>query len=322
MNINKIRKEHCFICNSENMSYYQYGNHCNTYNVKYLKYFIAEIVSKIFHVKFLKFQTKLLFSPLYKIARCNTCGYGHYKRVISENLLKSYYESVYWQSAGLSKDKFADINLFLNDDRANGQFLFVKDELEKKEKINILEIGGGAVLTSRYIRHDFTNKQVFIDVVEPGKGWEKYYIANKINKVADFFPFSLNKYYGYIHTSHWLEHVIDLEATLVELYEKLEEGGLLFVEVPNCTDEYYKLDVGDIPHIHFFTEDSLVMLFTKYGFELIRSGTYGFTNNENYLYRKNPNNISNNIYLESKKSVKENIKRENGEILRALFKKK
>jgi len=161
----------------------------------------------------------------------------------------------------------------------------------------------------RYIRHKFPNKQISIDVVEPGKGWGKYYIANNINKVADFFPFSSNKYYGYIHTSHWLEHVIDLEATLVKLYEKLENGGLLFVEVPNCTDKYYRLDVGDTPHIHFFTENSLIKLFTKYGFKLIRSGTFGLTNEEEFLYRNSSDNINNDISLEAKKSVRNNIKR-------------
>lgn len=321
MNVNEHLTKSCNICGSTNLSYFRYSNHLNHFNVRFLKHCLANFLWPAIRPIYTKIETKLLFSPMYKIVRCNDCGYGFYEREISVQTLQRYYQSIYWQACGLDKSKYYDDNLFLQDDRANGQYGFVKEELDNLEKINILEIGAGSSLTSRMVRYKIKNKPVTIDVVEPGNGWSDYYNAHDINKAADFFPFPSRVKYNYIHTSHWLEHTLDLKGTAKEINDLLISGGYLFVEVPNCTSDYFKLDYGDTPHIHFFTETSLVTFFRNNGFEIIRSGIYGLTNKECYLYRNKKHKLSDSIYEEAINSVKCSMPRKNGEILRALFRK-
>lgn len=321
MNVDERLTKSCKICGSTNLSYFRYRNHLNHFNVRFLKYCLANFLYPIIYPIYTKIETKLLFSPMYKIVRCNDCGYGFYESEISIQTLKRYYQNIYWQACGLDKSKYYDDNLFLQDDRANGQYAFVKEELDNLEKINILEIGAGSSLTLRMIKYKIKNKTITIDVVEPGNGWTDYYNAHDINKVADFFPFPSRDKYNYIHTSHWLEHILDLKNVAKEINDLLISGGYLFVEVPNCTSDYFKLDYGDTPHIHFFTETSLVTFFRNNGFKKIRSGTYGLTNEECYIYRNKKQKLSDSIHEEAIKSVKYSVLRKDGEILRALFRK-
>jgi len=289
----------------------------------YLKHYLASFLYLIIHPIYIntKIETKLLFSARFKIIKCNNCGYGFYDRKISIQILKKYYRNIYWQACGLDKSKYYDDNLFLQNNRANGQYNFVKKELDNLEKINILEIGAGSSLTSRMIKYKNKDKTVTIDVVEPSIGWTDYYNAYDINKVADFFPFPSRVKYNYIHTSHWLEHTLDLKNTTRKINELLISDGYLFVEIPNCTSDYFKLDYVDTPHIHFFTETSLVTFFRNNGFKKIRSGTYGLTNREEWIYGNNKQKPIDSIYEEAINSVKYSVLRKNGEILRTLFRK-
>jgi len=311
----------CNICGSIDLSCFRYGNHLNNFNFRFLKHCMANFLYPIIFPIYTKIKTKLLFSPIYKIVRCNDCGYGFYNREISTKTLIGYYQNVYWQACGVDKNKYYDDNLFLQDDRANGQYTFIKGQLDNLEKIKILEIGAGSSLTARMIKHKIENKPVRIDVVEPGNGWTDYYNSHGINKVSNFFPISSSIQYNYIHTSHWLEHTLDLKNTAKKINDLLIPDGYLFVEVPNCTSDYFKLDYGDTPHIHFFTEKSLVTLFRNNGFKKIRSGTYGLTNKECYLYRNKRQKLSASTYENAMKSVRCSILRKNGENIRALFRK-
>ena len=94
----------------------------------------------------------------------------------------------------------------------------------------------------------------------------------------------------------------------------LAPKGFLFIEVPNCTDEYYLLDTEDAAHIHYFTKMSLTILLEKYGFNLITIDEYGLTSRESL-----DNNIDASIVLKGDESIKKNIPYKNGECLRALF---
>lgn len=325
-----ISKRKCKICGSIDLVYYPYGNHKNRINFRKFKFQIAKLFPSI--VCALKpkmdIDSKLLFSPLEKIVKCNSCGYAvHYKENITEELLEKYYQTTYWQETGRykreSKKNYLDNNsLFLEDARANGQYLMVKDYLKRNTDINLLEIGAASALTSRLIRYH--NPRTNIDVVEPGEKWEKYYQIFKIHKIAKFFPFSNKKRYDYIHTSHWLEHVIlDIKNIVNAINRMLVSNGLLFVEVPNCTKDYWDLDVGDTPHIHFFTEQSLKKLFEDNGFKLLKVGCFGATNKEAYNFHPTRGNRKMNKELSEviDKSVRYSIPREGGDSLRAIFQK-
>jgi len=266
----------------------------------------------------------LLFSPLHKIAKCQDCGYGVYQRNVSVDVLNRYYRSAYWGASGTStNEKYDEGAPYLTDSRAIGQYTFIRSYFFEGKIEHILEIGAGSALFSRLARHH--HPRVRIDVVEPGYGWEKYYEVNDVEKVSDFFPYSGSRRYGYIHTSHWLEHVIpDMEAVIGAIKNVLVPGGLLFVEVPNCDEEYWDIDQGDIPHIHFFTRQSLALAFEKSGFTLLKIDTFGATNRENFDYlHPATRTLKPPEYLisEVERSISESIPRNNDDSLRALFRK-
>jgi len=309
----------CLICSSLDIVRYRYGNHLNKINMSYAKHLAGSLVAP-FLLKFSSWlKYKLLFSPLYRIVKCNSCGYGHYERQISTDDLENYYKSVYWQAEGL--DSTDDESEFLDDDRANGQYIFVRDELQRISEngnFDVLEIGAGPALASRMIQYKHTTATP--DVVEPGYGWNKYYRDHAINKVANYFPFQGTKKYSYIHTSHWLEHVLDIHQVIKSMKDMLQDGGMIFVEVPNCTEDYWTLDVGDTPHIHFFTESALINLFRVHHFEMIKSCAVGLTNRESLEQRKGVK-PSSDACNEASMSVRHSISRQGGESLRILFRK-
>lgn len=317
--------DNCRLCKSSDLAFVQYGNHLNTYRWKKIRLIILKLFPDI--IKFIRptlnIENALLFCSLYKISICNSCGYGIYDRDISTIALEKYYKTVYWQADGINDKSVESDSLFLYDNRAIGQIEIIRKFLSLNRSTNILEIGAGPALFSRLIHRQYP--QTIIDVIEPGLGWEKYYKKYGINKVADFFSFLPSKKYHYIHASHWLEHVNrDIENVTNNLNKLVFPGGLLFIEVPNCDSGYWDLDVGDTPHIHFFTEQSLILLFEKAGFELLSSGTYGETHEEAIDYfhpctKKGEPDKS--LILEVEKSIRESIPRKDGTSIRALFRK-
>jgi hypothetical protein len=100
----------------------------------------------------------------------------------------------------------------------------------------------------------------------------------------------------------------------------LQKDGLIFIEVPNCNDEYYTLDNPDTPHIHFFSKESLKLLFEQFGFITLSIDEYGLTWQEEYAKRHNPSTFNQTIVLDADKSSRFNIPRKNGNCLRGLFK--
>ena len=271
-------------------------------------------VSDSFHA----LNKKLMFSPAFKIIKCKQCGYGYYNRYITPESIKQYYEEEYWNSEGLPREQWKDIELFLNDIRAQGQYQCIKPILKRSSVFNVLEVGAGAALFSRYLKNKY-EQDVNLHVVEPGNGWQEYYQELEINRVAGFFPFESKQKFDYIHTSHWLEHVLDLDQTLKELKKLLNCKAYLFIEVPNCNEEYFSSNISDTPHIHFFTKQSLQKLLEKYGFNTITIGEYGITNSEEHMRRTINPQVIENKRDEIRESLSGNVNRDGGSCIRGLF---
>ena len=73
-----------------------------------------------------------------------------------------------------------------------------------------------------------------------------------------------------------LEHIVDLDELLRRVSEDLSEGGRIFIQVPNI-HQWMKggtLCVGAHEHIQYFTIESLLALFGRFGYELVyQNGT-------------------------------------------------
>ena len=56
----------------------------------------------------------------------------------------------------------------------------------------------------------------------------------------------------------------------------LSYDGLLYIEVPNCNENYYKTRMTDFaPHLTFWTDKSLSTFLTNNGFKVLQIGSWG-----------------------------------------------
>jgi len=231
---------------------------------------------------------------------CLDCGHGVLHEPPSQAEIESYYRREY-SSEKLENPTIDDYGL---DPRATSQLQFVGQYLETRTLGNVLEIGAGRAFALQLLRDRYKNARVY--VCEPSERFQRYYEKRNIFRVADFFPFETSIRFNYIHTSHWLEHVLDLESTIASLRKLLSQEGLLFIEVPNTRHPYWTLPYFDNPHIHFFTMHSLKNIFERFSFRCLDIGEFG------------------NTFLDRWQGVRQTnsgfgLKKPNGRWLRALF---
>ena len=76
-----------------------------------------------------------------------------------------------------------------------------------------------------------------------------------------------------VHSSHVVEHVYDLRATMAQMRRLLKPGGLAMIIVPNVMSENLLVVSQGIFHIRNFTPESLAHLFAVSGFEILEQNT-------------------------------------------------
>jgi SAM-dependent methyltransferase len=243
-----------------------------------------------------------------KICFCEKCGHAFLETPPSEEKLIKYYQKIYWlyRSDNIN-DQLLSNNDYKINYRSKHQIDFVQKHIDISRLNDVLEIGAGPANASQLLRDKSCQNKIKINVFETGKQWEDYYKKYDIEKIADYFPSKTGKKFDYIHTSHWLEHVRNLNNTLEELSNIINNSGFLFVEVPNEEHYYWDLQIEDTPHIQFFSKKSLILVMKKHNFECVDIGEYGIS----YLDRHN--GISSN--------EENDVKSDKGIHIRALFKK-
>lgn len=277
----------CIVCGSEITLRKKYNKHLSGFSLKTLikdlfPYFDFVIPNFVPKLKNHSSRKRNIFRGYISI--CGDCGHGAMENPPTKNELRQYYKELYW-SLKSTKVRKADVedNDYRQDPRANHQVDFVLERIHFHGISNVLEIGAGATYASLMLRDRCRNLAINLFTCEPGQQWENYYHRQGIKKIADYFPFDTVERFDYVHTSHCLEHVLDLDETLSELNTTINPSGYLFVEVPNTEHYYWDLPIGDTPHIHFFTRRSLSKAFENHGFTCLNIGEYGIT----YLERQN-----------------------------------
>ena len=303
----------CEICSSKNLINYSYNNHSNKLNIFFILH-IKTIIISILSIFKKKYKNKNLFSAFSKISVCEDCGFGKCLNKIDNNDLKNYYSSLFWDDTKFDffyKESVDQVN------RAEGQYIAIKKYLPKKP-IKILEIGAGSATLSKILKKNI--EIVASDVVEPGDKWKEYYNSINLKKISNFYPDKTISKYDLIIASHWLEHVVNMKSILSNLRNNLNDQGLVFIEVPNCNDEYWNFDIKDIPHIYFFTKISLKKLFSDNGFKVELIQNLGMTNKEFY-FSNNFNDLNNELIEEVNESIRNNTYRNKGNVIRMLASK-
>ena len=186
------------------------------------------------------FKSKLIY---------NNNGFYYLDPMPKANFLKEYYEKTYWQSR-------SDLNYPVSA-RDIDHFKMISDfysNFNSSEK-KILNFGSGHGGVS-YLFHaanhsifnyDFgsTNKEPF------AKRWKNIKTLDNLNLKFDI-----------IYSSHSLEHVNNIENTLVIFKNISHEDTIYFFEVPNCLNNK-KIQP---PHTYYFTRKFFMNKFKNVDF--------------------------------------------------------
>jgi len=234
---------------------------------------------------------------------CKECSFVYRSPVLEGNEYIRLYEKY-------------DSNIFL-DTTPDGYFEKIislpKDKSENKIKIEwlgnalkrfspdkvstVLDIGCGGGTLLYTLHEKMPDLKIF--GVELNKGYAEL-ARRKLKgeiKNQSYSSGMFKKQFDLIINTKVLEHIPDPLSFLTEIAEDLVEQGLFFIEVPDVSDMYNLPSHDerfDIPHIYFFSKETLTFFLNKAGFSVLESRVYNATRNRAYLQiiaRKTKNKI-------------------------------
>lgn len=169
-----------------------------------------------------------------------------------------------------TKKEYATIHRvhFLNEDEYKAVNRYIEItcsylNLFTKEDTKILDVGASDGEMSKYLKGDYHG----VDI-EPAD-----------EKIEQGDIFTVNGQYDLIIFNHTLEHMENTHNILKEVRTKLNENGLLFINVPIGEWAY---DIEG--HIVLFNQEILERLLTNYGFKIVEVSTHCFRDNKVELW--------------------------------------
>ncbi|MGI5065382.1 class I SAM-dependent methyltransferase [Treponema putidum] len=217
---------------------------------------------------------------VYQIKRCINCSFMHAN--IDGDKVYNYYSkfSNYHFSFSIAggEDKY-DIH------RYNKVYKMLSRYITKDYKICDLGCAKGGWL--KFLNSKNYNNLTGVDFIIPFKN------DSQINFIKDDVSKYSKGHYDCITLMQVLEHVLDFEMMMTNIYNMLGEGGILYIDVPDANRyyRYYKTPYHffNYEHINHFNDKSISYLLDRHGFEVISSkkmDLYGFPI-ICYLCRKN-----------------------------------
>lgn len=274
-------RDRCVACNHKSFYQVNYGQHLQTIlpTIRGAKKIIKTALLGIFDlgapVPGVLRRRVLVWRAFHNTFRnknikiCSNCGLGIIYPMPSQSDLDRYYKHIYWQS------REQGLRLSVIDARGQAQADYISTFIEIKQLRRILEFGAGQAGVSRALKQ--RNPSISIGIVEESELMRELHRKNgEVDDIA-LHLLSLTGRFDLIMASHSLEHVGDVEATLSLFVELLRPDGRLFVEVPNCYQRYFELDIGDAPHTYFFTGTALAHLVARYGMKVEDVSEWGPT---------------------------------------------
>lgn len=129
--------------------------------------------------------------------------------------------------------------------------------------------------------------------IEPDEAVFNATAARGIKVRMGYFPGALKtgEQFDIIVFNDVIEHIHDISSVLAACHERLNDGGLLVINLPSSDGVFYRLSrlFGSVrkfgfferlwqkdlpsPHVHYFNTDNLRRLLGKCNFKTVRSGT-------------------------------------------------
>lgn len=203
--------------------------------------------------------------------------------------------------------KFIDL-IGVRKSLSRSQLLYLFPLVNKKK--SLFELGSG----EGFILEFFEKKGFDVFGIEPSKTNlqiinKKLYHGKCITGSAKDIK-SITQKFDVIILSHVFEHLEDCRQVLIQLKEILYPGGIIFIDVPNCSNPMTLHEsIFTQPHIFHFSKKSLEMLSLSIGLSVIQSDFFygkvsSFSEHIKYLlywiFRKNyfvSSNEQNGNYL-------------------------
>ncbi|MDO8505528.1 MAG: class I SAM-dependent methyltransferase [bacterium] len=217
-----------------------------------------------------------------KIAVCANCYFGFPTTRASNEDLFNYYNHAY-----TGKAKKATWSSLLNafnpyhfDTRALAQMLLARQYTETAKTDKLLDIGPGLGYTFHTCNRLGMSMQYF--AVEPQQ--ESHPRLQKLGVTiiprlfgATPLPSLQAHRFKVIVSSHSLEHfnAEEVPAVLKNIHALLADDGILVLEVPN--EDLYRYSYFSIPHLAFFSIESLRLALEHAGFDVLFIGSAGET---------------------------------------------
>lgn len=232
-----------------------------------------------------------------QIITCRNCHFSQASEHVDDNILEEYYKNYYNGKASKKLNtRLADFDSYWFEDRSLSQLMFISQFLNLSLIKNCYEIGIGEAAFLTSIRKINSSCKLFVS--EPQSYMRDLLEDLDVIRAPDILnSFNIEDKFDLVAMSHSLEHFnsSNLSEVMNSINKSLRLGGIYFCEVPNANLAKYPL-AGEavVPHLSFFSSDSLRILLEKSGFEVLSLSTFGESQNDknvdqHYIDRRNKN---------------------------------
>lgn len=220
-----------------------------------------------------------------KIYRCSYCNFSFVDPMPSAEKLSEFYEKVY-RSDGrppyLVSPNYEDQKKHYLEDKNLSYLLYLTTLVDIKKIKRIYDFGGGDGDLGYALKKKFPHLELYCtehdnycEKILNDRGYVNFKDFNKIDKKFDL-----------IIATHSLEHLSSINPIFKKFRELLNPNGIIFFEVPNCTEEYWSGRPYDGPHLLFYTKKSFEKLADVHGFKFINFSYSAYTFREDHLNQK------------------------------------
>ena len=224
---------------------------------------------------------------------CTGCGFVYRTPALEDMELIALYEK-YEQdifSNTTPDDYFDKIISLPNDESENWQKVeWLSGVIEKinsnNGKMNVLDIGCGGGTLLQTIREQIPLESIYgVELNSAYADLAKRKLKADVRN-EEYASGLFGHRFDLLINTKVLEHVPDPLPFLKEMANDLDEGGLLFLEVPDVSDMYNLPPSHErfyIPHIYFFSVNTLGALLEKVGFSVVEKRVVKTTRDRSYL---------------------------------------
>jgi SAM-dependent methyltransferase len=202
------------------------------------------------------------------LSECRSCGWLGYGIRPRQEWFDSFYASD-WDEAGQGA---TDVDLSKCGRHPIAEFI----PQIVKAPATVCDVGCGFGIAAWQL------KQMGYDVVGIEKCDHRRNVAAR-NSIATYsslgsvwMQLNGDRKFDVITAHHVLEHCVDPDAFVKEIAEHQDEGGIMYLSVPNQIGEPAMGCLLFLPHLHSFTVDSLCRLAERHGYSLMAYEVCGF----------------------------------------------